>query len=233
MSHDLFVNLMNKKEPLVPELADHLCQTEHWKMLHHPLLISVPYHEQMNAVHNYQFRLKKEKAQQFLAEKNWERYVFLHERPYRVPALREAICLGLKTASPEFWELVSQIWIDTENVHQEYRTWLNIWQMPGSYTVMDDGERKALAALPDAVEIWRGVKCREAAQGLSWTTDKEKAEWFARRWLQSTEQPFLVSGFVARTDIKAYLLGRGESEVVCLPETVRSIKIRRLNRKKT
>jgi hypothetical protein len=48
---------------------------------------------------------------------------------------------------------------------------------------------------------------------LSWTTDKEKAEWFARRFAIAT-QPLLVRGTVAKKDVMAVFLGREESEVV-------------------
>jgi hypothetical protein len=49
----------------------------------------------------------------------------------------------------------------------------------GREHLMDAEER---AALPDVVTILRGFTHAEGARGLSWTLDRERAEWFARRF---------------------------------------------------
>jgi len=59
------------------------------------------------------------------------------------------------------------------------------------------------------------------ADGFSWTLDEEKARWFAAR--SSMETPLLARGTVSRRDVFAYLSGRGEQEIVCLPENVHNI----------
>jgi hypothetical protein len=66
---------------------------------------------------------------------------------------------------------------------------------------------------------------------MSWSTDKTKAEWFAYRFSSMDGRtPFLVEGQVQKTDILAYFTGRGESEVVALPEAVEDIKLEMLPR---
>lgn len=225
-------DLIGKDEPLHPDLAACIYRRNDWDILHHPLLIDVPYHPAMNALHNRRYEHTRERLEKARGERDWGRYIFLHERPYRVPALREAVSNGLEPGSPEYWELVGQVWIDTENVHEEFRTWAEIWDHPGSRAVMDEAEQIALLALPNMIEVWRGVKRRASVKGLSWTTNKDKAIWFARRWLGKKETPYLAHGLIMRGDVKAYLLGRGESEIVALPGSVQILDVGKLSRKK-
>jgi hypothetical protein len=85
---------------------------------------------------------------------------------------------------------------------------------PGREAMMDDASLEAYRQLPDVVTIHRGHQ-RVNRHGLSWTLDRDKAEWFAkrfraRRWEVTTRQ-------VAREDIIAVVLGRGEQEVIWVP----------------
>ena len=60
---------------------------------------------------------------------------------------------------------------------------------------MEQEERKALAALPDRLTIYRGVHIKKGTlRGLSWTLDRERAEWFANRWAK--RWPYLVEAEV-------------------------------------
>jgi hypothetical protein len=80
---------------------------------------------------------------------------------------------------------------------------------------MDDEERAALADLADFVQVWRGTAYQKSIRGISWTTVREKAEWFATRFPTETP-PLVAEGIVAKKDIKAVFLSRAESEVVSL-----------------
>lgn len=79
---------------------------------------------------------------------------------------------------------------------------------------MNDDERAAFDALPDMLTIWRG--CYAANKwGLSWSMDRATAERFPTliRYRQEG-QPLLVKAKVAKQDIIALKLDRGESEVI-------------------
>ena len=79
----------------------------------------------------------------------------------------------------------------------------------------------ALAALPEQVEIFQGHTHRRD-DGWSWTTERAVAVWFAHRFaLLEGARPRLSRAFVSRSNVTAYLLSRGESEVLVPPECVK------------
>ena len=65
------------------------------------------------------------------------------------------------------------------------------------------------------------ARCR---LGWSWTTEKAKAEWFARRFAALDRvKPKVITGIVAKNDVIAYFGRRKEAEVVCRPKAVRDV----------
>jgi hypothetical protein len=199
--------LMNR-EALLPELRPFLQNHR----LHHPLIIEYvrPDHA---AVVNARYRDLKRQADDSLAVADWSGYIFLHARPYRLEALKK--CVGLGLSGSEYWRQVGDVWTDSENIFRNLRRWRKIWCSgePRREECMDEQERAALADLPDRFRVWRGTSHQRSIKGLSWTTDKGTAEYFARRFAIET-QPLLVVGAVPTKDVKAFFLGRGESEVV-------------------
>jgi hypothetical protein len=59
--------------------------------------------------------------------------------------------------------------------------------------------------------------------GLSWTTDREKAVWFARRF--PGPEPRVLTGRTRRGNVIAYFAGRQEAEVIVLPEDVEVVAV--------
>ena len=70
-------------------------------------------------------------------------------------------------------------------------------------------EKERLNSLSDPVTIYRGQIAGRRA-GISWTTDRERAEWFAKRLLYGGE-PAVITGRVKRADIIAVFEERNES----------------------
>lgn len=72
---------------------------------------------------------------------------------------------------------------------------------------------------PETIEIWRGVSSESAFKhnGMSWTTNREQAMWFAYRNLNhtETEQPTLLRAVIAKEKILARF--NYEWEVVVSP----------------
>jgi hypothetical protein len=90
---------------------------------------------------------------------------------------------------------------------------------------MTASERQQLAALPDRVSIYRGVNAYSEPSGISWTLDRERAEWFARRFPLRPDYPGLVwseliEGRVLQRRIIALFQSRQESEIVVFPRHV-------------
>jgi hypothetical protein len=92
----------------------------------------------------------------------------------------------------------------------------------GSKYFMMPDERRYLAALPGSITVYRGYQGKHQAKGLSWTLDKERAEWFARRWgglLDLGYLSYVAERTVGKKDIFAYINSRQEQEIILRPET--------------
>lgn len=90
---------------------------------------------------------------------------------------------------------------------------------------MDKSEHSEHRKLKDEFPVYRGF-IGKRGKGMSWTIDKAKAEWFAKRYsmIKGRGQPKLASGVVNKTDILAFFNGREESEVVVDPAKVKKHK---------
>lgn len=228
---------VEKPAELHDDLKGHVHKSQAFggDMLHHPLVI-VPILSPISIpAANKTYEAKVKAAREALAKGDWERYVFLHERPYRFGALEEAVNDGLDDDPTLYWKIVGRVWTDSENIHEHFDAWHELWsrEMPGRELAMNDEERAALAALPDEFPIWRGVTHRDAVPGLSWTTDRSRAEWFARRFSSMEgKKPILASGRVRKADVLAHFLGRAEDEIVVLPERVQQVTTQTFRAKK-
>lgn len=217
------------------ELLDHIQEGPMGKMIHHPLIIEMFLPEldeipnQLLEMINKRFEYKKAAIEEAIDASDWHKYVFLHERPYRPPALDEAVFYGL--SDREYWELVGEVWTDSENVWQYPNLWHNFWTMDfeGREHVMDVAEQKTLLELPDEITVWRGShhSVENASNGMSWTIDYEKAKWFANRYKRP--ERFLAEGKVKKEHVLAYFSGRNESEVLIMPENVEIISVENIS----
>ncbi len=223
--NELYSELLAREEELHPDLAAYLYEDEDGDLCFmHPLLqpIGFPgsYDPRYNAVLNHNYGAKSEALAQAEAACDWQAAVFLHHRPYRIDALMER---ADDMHDNEFWNAVGAVWIDSENIHQDGDSWRMLLgsDRPGRENTMDEVEQAALAALPDTLTVFRGCTGEDAADGFSWTLDRAKAEWFANRYAHRRENALVVTGTIDKVDVIAHFLGRNETEIVCLPESVR------------
>lgn len=214
-------------EELDPELEAYLEESDEfgWTMIRHPLVYSVIHTDQLNKQVNKMLKYKKEALERALQEENWHTYVYLHERAYRIDAFIE-----IEDVLPDetYWELLGQIWTDSENIYQNEEQWRDLLTSPrpGHEAMMSDDEKTALAEDPaDEFPIYRGFIREGREQGLSWSTNSITAKWFARRLAQDGDTPRLATGTVSKADVIAFFDGRSETEIVVLPENVRNIEI--------
>lgn len=84
--------------------------------------------------------------------------------------------------------------------------------------LMKFNEIRAKASSRDGIKLYRGISFDGKPNGLSWTTDLKKAQWFANRWYDASKgksNPKVYEITVKNSDsILAYFGGRGESEVI-------------------
>ena len=74
-----------------------------------------------------------------------------------------------------------------------------------------------LSCLPQSFTIWRGVSgvaAKKAAKGLSWTTDRDTACFFACRLPSPKRYPVVLRADVRRRDIVFATNSRDENEVI-------------------
>ena len=178
--------------------------------LRHPLVYQVPLFTNGHA--NAQYAWKKEAVEKAEKEKNWSRYVYLHERPYRIHAFQTIMHI---LSPKEYWEIFGEIWTDTENQWQnksDFKRLLNS-KRPNREAMMTEQEIEFLSKLPETVTIYRGCRKNLNENGMSWTLDYEKAQWFMNR-LNKYGDGKILTAVVPKSEIYAVFLGRNESEVV-------------------
>lgn len=202
------IDLLTRDEPLHPDLEEHLITTDFGRMVHHPLVIE---HSPRPAMVNYRYEAKRKALHEAMNDSNWHQAVWLHERPYRLDAFMSISDL---LDDDNYWSLLADIWIDSENIWQNLDQWRQLFESTRSGSPMTDEEEAALAAMPDPVPVYRGGVEDANEYGLSWTTDRERAEWFAVRMTADDEVGVVLDGLVAKKDVAAYFTGRGENEIV-------------------
>ena len=90
--------------------------------------------------------------------------------------------------------------------------------------VLGKRDRGFLDSLPDPIPVYRGTTMENPYGDYSWSTDRAKAEWFARRCYEAT--PALATGMVRKADILFAYAGRGESEIAAKPDVVSRKRLR-------
>lgn len=202
--------LAEANEPLHPGLVPYFeSDGALGAQVRHPLVYQVPLWSNGSA--NAYYLQKKKDLEIALAEKNFNRVVYLHERPYRLQAF---IQIAHHLSNTKYWSILSGIWTDTENQWQNLEQWKELLSANRSsrHYLMDESEVQLLNSLPELVTIYRGCVKGLNENGLSWTLDKAKAEFFANRF---SKGGIILEREIPKSEIIAVLTGRGESEVIC------------------
>jgi len=209
--------------PLDPELEEWLSETPFGTVLKHPLLFSVPYFPPLNRILNSQLAAKRLAVVEAEANEDWSRYLVLYERPWRGEAFAK---IADRMSDQQYWNELSWVWLDSENIPENPQLWDRLLRVdrPGRHHLMNDHEKSELEALPDELIIYQGhTTVRD--DGWSYTTRRTTAEWFARRFADlETGRPMLTTATVAKADVTAYLLRRGEYEILVDPALVTTTK---------
>lgn len=223
---DLSQLLSQPPEPLIPELQMYFEDTGPLgPCLRHPLVYSIIHHPQMNARANKCYYAKKKAISKAVDEQAWHTAIYLHERPYRLEAFMD---VSSAMADDDYWEVLGSIWTDSENIWQNEDGWRDCLtsERPGRELMMHAEERAALLHdYDDVIHIYRGFQCRGRESGLSWTSNRITAKWFARRLAQPDDTQYLAEGFVNKEHVIAFFDGRSEQEMVVLPENIIDMKV--------
>ena len=211
-------------EELHPDLLPYLEKVDDMPMLRHPLVYFVPFSDMQSKHANRLYEHRKADVAAALRNGEPHRFVFAHERPYRLAAFQEYLETSVEDVTDsEYWRVLSSIWIDTENYWQNKKDWIDMFQAHRHDRLhfMDMEERMHLAMMDSEFTVYRGATYLDAQRGLSWSLSEERAKWFAKRLHQpGGPPPVVVEGAVRRGDVIGLLESRGEEEIVALPWNV-------------
>lgn len=89
--------------------------------------------------------------------------------------------------------------------------WISYWKKVNLELIYDEEDKKVIDGLPDEFYVYRGLMPRAKKNALSWTIDKDKAIWFAKRFEPHGK---VYRAKAKKKDILVYLSDRMESEIV-------------------
>lgn len=216
--------MMMRLEPADPELLGWVAEGPFGPMLKHPLVFEIFFDPQRCGRINKCLAYKREAVAEARAARNWESYIWLHERPYRVDAFAD---IAHQLSMRRYWELLGMVWVDSENHWQDREQWHDLLtaDIDGREFMSDEDVRCVFTLTPEQggllpeTVVYRGYCHDDGLNGFSWTLDRARAEWFARRLRQPDDPPPRVAtARVARDHVIAYITSRDESELVLLPE---------------
>lgn len=216
---------LNGSEPLRSDLEEYIVEGRFGEMFDHPLHREVIYKPERAGVINRIITEKERSLEEAWTENDMGSFVFWHDRPYRIDALRTAI---LEHGIEKLWPLVGNVWTDTNSVSHHLFEWHEIWQQAygprggrgHSLMVMSAKDRRAYKSLPETLLVYRGSGDENDAYAFSWTLDEKVAKWFAKRNRNDDENPYLLTARVPKDIVLAYFSSRNESEVVLWPDYV-------------
>lgn len=127
---------------------------------------------------------------------------------------------GQYMSKNDFDTYLGDVWTHSENPNQDANvsiaTFKRWFRSAERKTLMEKDERKVYNALPDTVEVYRGVAVgRAKGKGLSWTCNYDTAEWFAHRFDRDNKTGYILKGKVKKEDVFAYFNRRDEDEICC------------------
>ena len=109
-------------------------------------------------------------------------------------------------------------WTMEENPNQDVnvsrRRAIQLFKKAKKKHLMNEEEYKYYDALPEKLTVWRGVSPGRERLGLSWTDDRETAEWFRKRFERDGKKGYLLEAEIGKAEVLAYFNGRNENEIV-------------------
>lgn len=141
--------------------------------------------------------------------------------------ITKSYALGfLKYAAPnlseeDFAGILADAWVSTEAPNSDpnltKKDLLAMFKTTDPALLMDKDDYQAFQNLDETVTIYRGVTSMNAknVKALSWTLDRDTAEWFAHRF---GENGTVYEAKINKEHIYALFNGRNESEVIVDPK---------------
>lgn len=114
----------------------------------------------------------------------------------------------------DFSVLLGKFWTEEENPNGDVNVPVSLsarwFKSADKRVLMYDDEYKTYKDLPETFTVYRGVTSERNPDGMSWTRDLSKADWFSRRFGEG----YILEGTANKKDVFAFFSRRGEEEVV-------------------
>jgi len=131
----------------------------------------------------------------------------------------------------DFSNMLGQCWTEEENpnmdVNVKLPTVIDWFKAANKSMMMSEEDYAHYRNLPDVLTLYRGVSVGHVDLGLSWTEDKEKAEWFQHRFddfkKEGNQESHMLTITCPKTHVLAYFNSRNEDEVVLDVMSVKSL----------
>lgn len=122
----------------------------------------------------------------------------------------------------DFSLLLGKFWTEEENPNGDVNVSVSLaarwFRLADKKSLMYDDEYETYTALPESFIAYRGVAPGRNPNGMSWTREYDKAEWFSNRFGEG----YVLKGTVNKKDILAFFSRRGEEEIVIEAKNVQN-----------
>ncbi len=126
----------------------------------------------------------------------------------------------------DFSEYLADYWVSTESPNSDpnfsKKQLVRMFAQADKRYLMSTEEYKQYLLLPETLIIYRGVTSHNSRniKALSWTLDRDKAEWFAHRF---GEDGAVSEAEIDKDHVLAFVTMRNEAEVVVNPAHLQNI----------
>ncbi|BAL84748.1 hypothetical protein SELR_pSRC400970 (plasmid) [Selenomonas ruminantium subsp. lactilytica TAM6421] len=138
----------------------------------------------------------------------------LINRPYKMTWFK--LCREYMSEK-DYAKYLKQCWLDEEDPNQDInvsrKEAINFFRSASKKHLMEPADLEYYNNLPDTITIYRGVSPGRERYGLSWTDNREKAEWFKSRY-ENGKPGVLLTATVSRKYVLCYIDDRNEKELV-------------------
>lgn len=175
-----------------------------------------------NTLLNNIYRSKSENYLKYITQKDYENAIWIIEKPARLLWFDENyIKIYNDIGEKRYYRLLAQVLIGVE-FHYYSKNLYNKLISAGNnpHLMMNKKEKNYFDSLPETITIYRGINSETEFNsdkvkdylGFSWTLDKTKAEWFAKRW-SSRKYRILLTTSISKSQATSCLLDKNEKEI--------------------
>lgn len=150
--------------------------------------------------------------------------MFMINKPYKLVFLKY---IKRYLSKEDFSKLLADAWTITEKPSSDQNvsisTFIKWFESCDKKHLMDKDDYNFYNNLADEIVIYRGVcGTKNYKKGISWTLNKETAEFFSRRWSADSDG-YILSGIAKKEDVLAFFNSRNEQEIIINPSKIKEV----------